>query len=100
MQYRTFKYNQVIDMDGVSLGGGVLSFFSSYVGSGPASTVHPKIISGISSAPKNYLKFYQPKKNDPSLRLFENIRVPPGGVRNVKAEKRLSVVHYFIETRC
>ena len=32
-------------------GGGVLIFFS-YVGSGPASTVHPKKISGIPSTPK------------------------------------------------
>ena len=31
---------------------GVLNF-SSYVGSGPASTVHPQKISGISSNPKN-----------------------------------------------
>ena len=30
---------------------GVLSFFSSYVGSGSASTVHPPKISGISSTP-------------------------------------------------
>ena len=41
--------------------GGTL-FFSAYVGSDPASTVHPKKISGISSTPKKYLKFLQPKK--------------------------------------
>ena len=35
-------------------GGGI---FSAYVGSDPASTVHPKKISGISSTPKKYLKF-------------------------------------------
>ena len=36
--------------------------FTSYVGSGTASTVHPPPqISGISSTPKEYLKFYQPK---------------------------------------
>ena len=34
-------------------GGGVLSFFSAYVGSDPASSVHPKKITGISSTPKN-----------------------------------------------
>ena len=38
-------------------GGGGYSHFSSYVGSGPASSVHPKKISGISSTPKKYLKF-------------------------------------------
>ena len=31
--------------------------FSAYVGSDPASTVHPKKISGISNTPKKYLKF-------------------------------------------
>ena len=36
--------------------GGTL-IFSTYVGSGPASTVHSKKISGISSTPKKYLKF-------------------------------------------
>ena len=38
-------------------GGGGTLFFSAYVGSDPASTVHPKKISGISSTPKKYLKF-------------------------------------------
>ena len=37
-------------------GGGTLIFYA-YVGSDPASTVHPKKISGISSTPKKYLKF-------------------------------------------
>ena len=37
-------------------GGGILNFFS-YVGSGPASTLHPPKVSGISSIPKRYLKF-------------------------------------------
>ena len=36
--------------------GGTL-IFSAYVGSDPASTVHPKKISGISNTPKKYLKF-------------------------------------------
>ena len=39
---------------GGGVGGGWGSLiFSSYVGSGPASTVHPQKISGISSTPKN-----------------------------------------------
>ena len=33
-------------------GGGTLIFYA-YVGSDPASTVHPQKISGISSTPKN-----------------------------------------------
>ena len=37
--------------------GGGDSHFSSYVGSGPASTVHPKQISGILSIPNKYFKF-------------------------------------------
>ena len=36
---------------------GDTQFFSVYVGSNPASTVHPKKISGISRTPKKYLKF-------------------------------------------
>ena len=32
-------------------GGGTLNFFSSYIGSGPASIVHPQKISGILSTP-------------------------------------------------
>ena len=36
---------------------GVTLIFSSYVGSDPASTVHPKKISVISNTPKKYLKF-------------------------------------------
>ena len=45
---------------GQGLGGGprgVTLIFSSYVGSDPASTVHPKKISVISNTPKKYLKF-------------------------------------------
>ena len=42
--------------------GGTLNF-STYVGSDPASTLHPKKISGISSTPKKYLKVQQPPKN-------------------------------------
>ena len=38
--------------EGVGVGGWVLSLFSSYVGSGPASTVYPPKISGISSTLK------------------------------------------------
>ena len=40
--------------------GGTL-VFSSYVGSGPASTVHPKKISGISSTPKIFEILATPK---------------------------------------
>ena len=36
-------------------GGGTL-IYSSYVDSGPASTVHPKKISGISSTPQKILE--------------------------------------------
>ena len=43
-------------------GGGGTLIFSTYVGSGPASTVHLQKISGISSTPKKYLKFYNQKK--------------------------------------
>ena len=43
-------------------GGGGTLIFSAYVGSDPASTVHPKKISEISSTLKKYLKFLQPKK--------------------------------------
>ena len=49
-----------IPMGGSPRGGTLI--FSAYVGSDLASTVHPKKISGISSTPKKYLKFYQPKK--------------------------------------
>ena len=45
---------------GLRGGGGEGAGYSisfAYVGSDPASTVHPKKISGISSTPKNYLKF-------------------------------------------
>ena len=62
----------------VNLQGGTL-IFSSYVGSGQASIFHQKKISGISSTPKKYLKFKQAQKIspvDPSLRMYENIRVP------------------------
>ena len=43
-------------------GGGGTLIFSAYVGSDPASTVHPQKISEISSTSKKYLKFLQPKK--------------------------------------
>ena len=42
-------------------GGGGTHHFSLYVGSGPASTIQPKKLSGISSTPKKYLKFNNPK---------------------------------------
>ena len=42
---------------GVCVGGGGTLIFSAYVGSDPASALHPKRISGISSTPKKYLKF-------------------------------------------
>ena len=38
-------------------GEGGHSHFSAYVGSDPASALHLKKISGISSTPKKYLKF-------------------------------------------
>ena len=41
---------------------GVALIFSAYVGLDPASTVHPKRISGISSTPKKYSKLKHPKK--------------------------------------
>ena len=72
-------------------GGGTL-ICSSYVGLGPASTVHHPKISGISSTqkissyPQKIFIFLKTKKNSeiqnfeskngPSLRMNENIRVP------------------------
>ena len=38
-------------------GGEGYSHFSAYIGSGPAPTVRPQRISGISSTQKKYLKF-------------------------------------------
>ena len=38
-------------------GGRPTLIFSAYVGSDPASTIHPKKISGISSTLKKYLEF-------------------------------------------
>ena len=57
--------------------------FSSYVGSDPASTVHPQKISGIPSTPKNYLKFWNfgnSKKYPPFLAL--TLRKDPKMHRN------------------
>ena len=48
--------------------GGTL-VFSAYVGSDPASTVHPQKISGISNTPKKYLKFLATQKYIPILNL-------------------------------
>ena len=45
---RTIQYDR-----GKAQGGGGTLNFSSYVGLGPASTLHPQKISGISSTPKN-----------------------------------------------
>ena len=44
-------------------GGGGGSFFSSQVGSGPASTVHPKQISGILSTPEKIFEILATTKN-------------------------------------
>ena len=43
-------------------GGGGTLIFSSYAGSGPASTVHPQNISGISSTPKHIINLSNPQK--------------------------------------
>ena len=53
------SYSVINELD--PQGGGTL-IFSAYVGSDPAFTLHPKKISEISSTPKKYLKFLQPKK--------------------------------------
>ena len=50
-------------------GGGGTLIFSAYVGSDPASTVHPQKILEISRTPKMYLKFLQPKKGNELLRI-------------------------------
>ena len=44
-------------------GGGGTLIFSSYVGSDPASTVHPQKISGISSTPKKIFEILATPKN-------------------------------------
>ena len=49
-------------------GGGGTLVISSYVGSGPTSTVHPKNISGISSTPKIF-ELLATQKNIPNLYL-------------------------------
>ena len=46
-------------------GGGGTLMFSSYVGSDPASTVHPPKISGISSIPKKKIEILATPKNIP-----------------------------------
>ena len=48
-------------------GGGVLSFFTSYVGSGPASIVHSQKISGISSTSKIFEILATPKNSPHSV---------------------------------
>ena len=50
----TLDPDTVIDLGVGQGGGGGIYLFSSYVGSGPASTLHLQKISGISSTPKNY----------------------------------------------
>ena len=58
MFYCFFSLSHVVSSrGGGGGGGGGTLIFSAYVGSDPASTVHPKKISGISSTPKKYLKF-------------------------------------------
>ena len=54
-----------------SRGGGGLGtlIFSTYVGSDPASTVHPKKISGISSTQKQIFEILATQKNIPILYL-------------------------------
>ena len=58
----TARSKTVFESVGLPITPGGTLIFSSYVGSDPASIVHPKKISGISSTPKKYLKFQQPKK--------------------------------------
>ena len=48
-------------------GGGGTVFFSVYVGSDPASTVHPKKISGISRTPKKIFEFLATQKKTPPI---------------------------------
>ena len=55
-------------------GGGTL-IFPPYVGSGPASTIHPQKILEISSTPKNILNFSDPKKYPNSVRVSRLIWV-------------------------
>ena len=57
--------------------GGILSFFSSYVGSGPASTIHPKNIKNFKH-PKNILNFSNPKKYPPFGTLIIHVKKPCG----------------------
>ena len=46
-------------------GEGDTLFFSSYVGSGPISTIHPKKLSGISSIPNFFFLILATPKNIP-----------------------------------
>ena len=50
---------------GMTLGGGGTLIFSSYVGSGQASTVHPKKISEISSTQKKIFEILPIQKSIP-----------------------------------
>ena len=47
-------------------GGGGTLIFSAYVGSDPASALHPKKISGISSTPKKIFEILATPKNIPN----------------------------------
>ena len=60
-----------LSSQGAGGGGGTL-FFSAYVGSDPASTVHPKKISEISNTPK---KYFATPKNNPIL--YINLKKRP-----------------------
>ena len=47
--------------------GGCTLIFSLYIGSDPASTIHPQKISGISSTPKKIFEILATPKNIPNL---------------------------------
>ena len=53
-------YGRIINPGGGGGGGGTL-IFSSYVGSRPASTVHPKKYQEFQASPKNIWNFSNPK---------------------------------------
>ena len=61
----TFVVTCMCPRGGGGGGGGGTLIFSAYVGSGPASTVHPKKYQEFQAPPKKYLKFWQPPKIPP-----------------------------------
>ena len=66
MSMRCFSVLCLVGYDpGGGGGGGGTLIFSAYVGSDPASTVHPQKLSEIWSTPKKYSKFLQPPKKYP-----------------------------------